>query len=126
MITIIGQWNMKPGKEVEATKALKKLAADVKRNEPGTLCYLVHIPDMKGFNQPTPSPTVVSFYEVYATPAALTAHVNGAFSAFKAKHKDLFLTMRIYLPDGTFAEDLYVTGNSVKRLAGFMRAASQR
>ena len=126
MITIIGQWNMKPGKEVEALKALKKLAAEVKKNEPGTLFYLVHTVDMKGFNQPTPSPTVVSFYEVYKDAAALNAHVTGAFSTFKAKHKDLFLTMRVYLPDGTFVEDLYTSGNSVKRLAGFVRPGATK
>lgn len=122
MITITGQWNMKPGSEHDAMKALKKLAADVKKNEPGTLFYLVHVPDLKGFNQPTPSSTAVSFYEVYKDTAALTAHVNGAFSAFKAKHKHLFLTMRIYQPDGSFVEDLYVTGYSLKRLAGFVRS----
>jgi quinol monooxygenase YgiN len=121
MITIIGQWNMKPGKEREAMKALKRLATDVKKNEPGTLFYFVHTIERKGFNQPTPSPTVVSFYEVYQDAAALNAHVTGAFSAFKAKHKHLFLTMRVYLPDGTFMEDLYTSGNTLKRIAGFVR-----
>lgn len=64
---------------------------------------------------------MVSFHEVHKDAAALTAHVAGSFSAFKATRKDLFLTMRVFLPNGTCVDDLCTSGNSVKRLAGFVR-----
>lgn len=120
MITTIGQWYIKPGKEAEARKGLKKLAADVKK-EAGTLIYFIHLPNLKGFNLPPPTPTAVYFYEVYKDQAALNTHLNGAFKSFVAKHKDLFLTTQVFLPDGSSVDALFVTGNTVDRLGGFVR-----
>lgn len=125
MITTIGQWNIKPGKEAKAHKALKSLAEEVVKNEPGTLVYFVHAPDMKGFNLPTPSPTAVYFYEVYKDLPALQAHLEGSFKSFVKENKKLFLTTKVSLPDGSTVEELFVTGNSMVRLGGFARPESK-
>lgn len=66
MITIIARFRMLPGKEVEATEALKKMAAAVEAEEPGALVYIV--------NRGRVNPLEICVYEVYRDSEAAEAH----------------------------------------------------
>ncbi len=122
MYSLIARWNIIAGQETAATKALKTLAAQVKKHEPGTLIYLIHMPDMQGFNVPTPSPTSVTFLEVYKNKKAFLAHLAGpVYTQFVAKYKDLFLNTTVNTPDGRTISSPFVIVETLSRLAGFVR-----
>jgi quinol monooxygenase YgiN len=92
MYPTIAKWAIKPGSELQAIAALINLAEDVKNNEDNTLVYMVHIPNLNGFNtDPKPLQTEVVFFEVYRDEAALNAHINGpVFTGFVKTNGDLF------------------------------------
>ena len=123
MYTLISHLTMKPGCEVAARKALKKLARQVQQHEPDTLFYLVHVPDMKEESLPTPSPLGVVFIEGYKNRAAFQAHRTGpVFKNFLAAHLDLFLKSTTTGQDGLPAVKQFSMIEILKREGGFIRA----
>lgn len=91
MFTLTGRWIIKPGSESAAKAALKKLAKDVQKNEPHTLLYLIHMPDMSQQSFPPASPQEIIFTEGYKSKQHFLDHINGpVFKAFMAKHACLF------------------------------------
>ena len=66
MTTILAQFNIQPGKEAEAEKALNEMAAAVEANEPGALLYV--------FNRSQKEPSEITVFEVYADDEAFNAH----------------------------------------------------
>lgn len=94
-ISLISQWFIQPGHEVEARDALMALAHDVQAGEPGTLAYLVHTPfgaDGRLQSLPPPTPLLVLFFETYEGPDAFLDHLNGPiFTTFVADHGHCFV-----------------------------------
>lgn len=70
MITIIATLQVKPGKMEEVIEVLKELAANVKASEPGTVEYIAHTVNGKGFEN------TIIFYEKYENKEALTVHTK--------------------------------------------------
>jgi quinol monooxygenase YgiN len=66
MRTVIAQFTVLPDKAPEAEAAMKKLAAAVDANEPGTLVYLWH--------RNVKDPARIMVFEVYADDGAVQAH----------------------------------------------------
>ncbi len=122
MVTLIARWSIKPGCEAQARTALRQLARRVRKEEPGTLVYLVHFPDLKGFSLPLPSPQTVTFFEGYRNHAALMAHLNGpVYREFLARHQDLFLTTTVTGGDGQPVTSPFVRVDALRREGGFIR-----
>ena len=115
MYSLTSRWNIKPGCEAAAKAALKKLAKDVQKNEPDTLLYLVHTPDMSQTSLPGVSPQAVLFVESYKNKAAFNNHVNGpVFQQFLTKHRGLFEVF----PGDT---NPFMQVEFLRREAGFVR-----
>jgi len=124
MLTMIARWTIAKGHEAAARTALARLTKQVRAKEPGTLLYLVFVPDMKAFSLPTPSPLEVVFIEGYRNKTALLAHLNGpVFTQFKAKHQGLFLSTTVTGQDGKPVESPFVLFQNLRRLGGFVRQA---
>lgn len=82
MIVILARFRMKDGKEDEALGAARAMAQAVRDGEPGCLAYICHR------SQAEPSELV--WYEVYADPAALTAHSGSEhMQAFRQRLPEL-------------------------------------
>jgi len=77
MYHLIATWTIFPGHEPDAFVGLKKLAISVQQNEPDTLTYLIHIPDVTQNSQPASHPLEVIFFEIYKDEAAFVAHTKG-------------------------------------------------
>ncbi len=115
MYPLISTWFIAPGKEAKVIPALKKLAVNVKKNEPDTLVYLVHTPDMTQTNLPTPPANQVVFFEIYKDEAAFKAHIDGAdFKNFVANYGKMFVSSN---------GSPYVTALMLQHEAGYIRAA---
>ncbi len=115
MYPLISKWFIVPGKEAIIIPALKQLALNVKKNEPGTLAYLVHTPDLTQPNLPPPPIGEVVFFEIYKDKAAFRDHLNGAdFKDFVSKYGSMFLNA-----NGA----PYVTAEMMHHEAGFVRTA---
>ena len=95
MVTLISKWKLKNGCPPELLTALQELAAQVRRDEPGTLLYLVNLeasdllgPGGKPLKNPPPpvgghEQTQVVFVEAYRDVEAFEQHVKGAaFAGF--------------------------------------------
>jgi quinol monooxygenase YgiN len=122
MYTLIAKWTIKQGEEAPAIAALKKLAKQVQQNEKDTLIYLVHTPDLKEDNLPTPSPLDIVFFEVYKNKAAFLAHVTGKiFTTFVQQHGSLFLSTTVQCEGGSTSTNPYVLVEMLSRKAGFIR-----
>lgn len=99
MVSLYSNWWIKPGLEAEAIPLLKNLAANVLKNEPNTLMYMVHLPKLefsekyKAFkSEPLTRPGAVTFVEAYASWDAFNDHVNGIiFKTFVSNHGHLFV-----------------------------------
>jgi len=116
MYPLTGKWTILPGNEKKAHAALKQMAKDVQKNEPGTLLYMVHIPNFKQKNLPTPPAGEVIFFEIYKDKAACDAHITGPiFTNFMKKYGSLFLT------DFSATPQVYITVEIMTQLAGFAR-----
>lgn len=103
MLTLISVWKLRNGCPTELVQALHDVAATVRKAEPDTLGYSVHLvapaplgPDRHAL-VPPPSPIPgsdqgeVVFFEIYAGSAAFDAHVNGAvFTAFRQANMQFF------------------------------------
>jgi len=114
MYQLIAKWTILPGKETEAVAALKKLAVQVKEEEPDTLIYLVNTPDFAQTNLPIPYAGTVTFFEGYKNKDAFLAHLNGpAFTGFVKAHGDLFLQSN---------GQAFVIVETLKHQAGFIRS----
>ncbi|MBM3855021.1 MAG: antibiotic biosynthesis monooxygenase [Verrucomicrobia bacterium] len=125
MYTLIARWTIKEDCAPQACTALRQLARAVRKNEPDTLLYLIHLPDPKGLSLPTQSPLVVTFFEVYRNKAAFLAHLNGKiFQAFVARHRDLFLTTTATGDDGKPVVSPFVLVDALRREAGYVRRAA--
>lgn len=117
MYPLTGKWNILPGNEKKAYAALKKLAKDVQENEPGTLLYMVHIPNFKEKSLPAAPAGEVVFFEIYKDKAACTAHITGPiFTNFMKKYNNLFLT------DFSATPQVFMTAEILTQLGGFARA----
>lgn len=122
MYPLISTWTIKEGSERQAVAALKRLAKQVNEQEPDTLVYLVHVPDMRQPSLPTPPALQVVFFEIYRSKAAFDSHVNGpVFQGFLAKHVGLFLSTKVKCPDGGEVTQPYTTVEFMRREAGFIR-----
>ncbi len=118
MYPLIAKWTILPGNEAKATEALTKLAQDVQENEPGTLLYMVHIPNFKEKSLPTPPAGEVVFWEVYTDQEAFFTHVNGAiFQEFVKTYGALFLN------DFNTPSQVFMTTEVLTSIAGFTRGA---
>jgi len=116
MYPLTGKWNILPGNEKKATAALKKLAQEVQKNEPGTLLYMVYTPDFKEKNLPAPPAGEVVFFEIYKDKAAFTKHITGpAFTNFVKNYGHLFLQ------DFNTPPQLYITAEILTQVGGFAR-----
>jgi quinol monooxygenase YgiN len=125
MYTLIARWTIKDGCAPPACVALRQLARAVRKHEPETLAYLVHLPDPKGLSLPTQSPLAVTFFEVYRNKQAFLAHLNGKiFQDFVARHRDLFLTTTATGADGKPVVSPFVLVDALRREAGFVRRAA--
>ena len=124
MITIIARWTIARGHEAAARTALARLAKQVRAKEPGTLLYLVFVPDMSELSLPTASPLEVVFVEGYENKAAFLTHINGpVFTQFKAKHQALFLSTTVTGADGKPVQSPFVLFQNLRRVGGFVRQA---
>ena|SRR6185503_10548219 len=124
MITIIARWTIARGHEAAARTALARLATQVRAKEPGTLLYLVFVPDMSALSLPTASPLEVVFVEGYKNKGAFLAHINGpVFTQFKAKHQALFLSTIVTGQDGKPVQSPFVLFQNLRRVGGFVRQA---
>lgn len=101
-ISLYSTWWVKPGKEKTLQPALKQLAKEIKKNEKGTLMYLVHSPRYdfpkvpKGSNpivsEPMMRPGTLIFVEKYASWKAFEAHLHGPyFTNFVKTQKSNFV-----------------------------------
>lgn len=120
MYPLIAKWTILPGNEEKVCEALKKLAADVKENEPGTLLYMVHVPNFDEKSLPTPPAGEVVFFEIYQDQAAFFDHLNG--SVFKNFVKDYG---SLFLSDFSAVPQVFMTTEVLTSLGGFARAALQ-
>ena len=83
MNTIVARLKIQDGKEDAALEALKKMAAAVEANEPGTLAYVIH--------RSSDNPSEIVFFELYADDDASKAHRGGeAMRAFNSGFAGLF------------------------------------
>lgn len=116
MYPLIAKWTILPGNEKKATAALKKLAQDVKKNEPGTLLYMVHTPNFKEKSLPTPPEGEVVFLEIYEDQAAFIKHISGSvFTDFVKNYGNLFLQ------DFNTPPQVFMTTEVLTHLGGFVR-----
>lgn len=112
MHTAVVRWYVKDGKLPEAAAALTALVQRVRKEEAGTLGYLVHSGAPGSF--PPLSENVIVFVEIYEDDKAFLAHLNGpAFTEFVAEHGDLFVAIP--------GRQQYMTVETVDRIAGFLR-----
>lgn len=115
MYPLISKWYILPGKEAQVIPALKQLALNVKKNEPGTLAYLVHTPDFTQSNLPTAAVGEVVFFEIYKDKGAFQDHLNGSdFKDFVSQYGSLFVSAH---------EAPYTTLEVLHYQAGFIRSA---
>ena len=116
MYPLFGKWTILPGNEEKAIKALNDLAIQVKKEEPGTLVYLVHVPNFNEKSLPTPAAGEVIFFEVYKDKEASIAHISGpAFQNFIKTYGNLFLN------DFSDPSQIYITLEVMTQIAGFIR-----
>ena len=119
-VSLTSSWFIRPGCERQAWPALQALAANVLANEPDTLMYLVHSPsgvDSSLQSLPPSEPGLVLFVEMYRSPDAFRAHVEGAvFTSFVRDYGHLFVPNA----DG----EPYTTVTFLQRQAGFVREAA--
>jgi quinol monooxygenase YgiN len=122
MYPLISTWTINQGSERRAVDALKNLAQQVYDEEPDTLVYLPHVPDMTQQSMPTPPSVQVVFFEIYADKDAFDAHVNGpVFKGFVAEYGSLFLSTEVTCPDGGGVSNPYTTVEFLQLLNGFIR-----
>lgn len=123
MISLIARWWITPGKEDLVVPALQRLAGAV-RSEPGTLLYLVHLPDFgtpAPGSEPMPRPGEVVFLEGYADWAAFQAHLGGpSFTAFKRDYGAMFV--QAHGAAGATGPQPFVQVEFLQRVGGFVRA----
>lgn len=123
MISLIAKWWIAPGKEETVVPALKRLAGEA-RSEPGTLLYLVHLPDFttpSPGSEPAPRPGEVVFVEGYADWGAFQAHLTGpAFTAFKRDFGAMFV--QSHAAAGSSGPQPFVQVEFLTRVGGFVRA----
>jgi quinol monooxygenase YgiN len=91
-MVVIARVKVRPGKEAEAEAALRKQIDFVIREEPGTLCYVLH--------RSRKEPSTFVFYEKYVDGAAFDRH--GKSSSMQ----ELFKTLQPLL-DGAPVIDLF-------------------
>jgi quinol monooxygenase YgiN len=116
MYPLIAKWTILPGNEEKVIPALKQLALDVQANEPGTLLYMVHVPNFKEKSLPTPPQGEVVFWEVYKDQSAFFDHVNGSiFKDFVRDYGSLFLS------DFSAVPQVFMTTEVLTQLGGFAR-----
>jgi quinol monooxygenase YgiN len=114
MYPLIAKWTILPGNEKKATAALKKLALDVKKNEPGTLLYMVYKPNFKATSLPTPPENEIIFFEIYEDQPAFIKHITGpAYTDFVKNYGDLFLH------DFNTPPQIFMTTEALALVGGF-------
>lgn len=116
MYQLIGKWTILSGNEEKAHKALKHLAIQVQNEEPGTLIYVVYLPDFAEISLPTPPSGEVIFFEAYKDKEAFNTHINGPiFKNFTKTFGHLFLN------DFSNPSQVYFSLEVLKQLGGFIR-----
>jgi quinol monooxygenase YgiN len=115
---LTAKWTILPGNEEKAIEVLKKLAQDVKENEPETLLYMVHVPNFEQKSLPTPPEGEVLFWEVYENQEGFLKHLNGPiFTEFVKNYGDLFLS------DFSNPPQVFMTTEVLTQIEGFSRKA---
>lgn len=115
---LIAKWTILPGNEIKATQVLKKLAQDVNENEPGTLLYMVHVPNFNEKSLPTPPDGEVVFWEIYENKDAFFKHVEGPiFQDFVKTNGELFLK------DSNKPSHVFMLTEVLNQIEGFSRKA---
>ena len=116
-VRLVSKWFALPGEEKVVLPAIAKLAKEVLEREPGTLMYLVHTPyaDQATLRSiPPPEAGMILFFEMYASPAAFDAHVNGKlFKRFVARYGKKFVPLH---------EKPFTTCEFLHPYAGFVRS----
>lgn len=116
-IILTSRWYIRSGCEAAALAALTSLAATVRREEPNTWVYLVHITpddDLRLQSLPPSPPRQVVFFETYRDRVAFEHHVDGpVFTSFVREHGGLFVQNASGQP--------YTSVEFMKREAGFVR-----
>lgn len=116
MYQLTGKWTILPGNEEKVTKALKQLALDVQKNEPGTLLYIIHTPNFEEKSAPMPPAGEIVFFEIYKDKDAFNAHITGPyFQNFVKDYGNLFLQ------DFSTPSNMYITVEPLLQLGGFIR-----
>ena len=122
MYPLISLWTINQGSEAQAVAALKNLARQVYEQEPDTLVYLPHTPDMSQPSLPTPPSGQVVFFEIYKDRAAFEAHVNGpVFKGFVEEYGKLFLSTTVQCAGGGSSTNPYTTVEFLRHVGGFIR-----
>ncbi|WP_075352461.1 putative quinol monooxygenase [Algoriphagus marinus] len=102
MISLYSTWWVKPDKTQELITPLNRLAAEVEKNEKGTLMYLINYPRFDfptvkpGKNpiisNPMVRPGTVVFFEKYENWEAFETHLYGPyFTSFVDEYKSYFV-----------------------------------
>lgn len=75
----------------EVLNAFRAFVAQIKKDEPETLTYLMYRPDVKVANQPTVVPTELFFIESYASEDAFNEHVAAFVKAISEPYQSSFV-----------------------------------
>jgi quinol monooxygenase YgiN len=115
---VISTFTMRRGREAGALKLVRAVEREALRSQPGTLVYLANrVIDAQG--KPT---RTLYFYEIYASKAALNAHLASAsWQAVKKQWNQYFDPKPAKIKfAGTGTIDFF----GVKRIAAFARKGS--
>ncbi|MFT4924293.1 MAG: quinol monooxygenase YgiN [Phenylobacterium sp.] len=89
------KWWLKPDidreRRLQVLAAIKQFTAQIERDEPGTLTYLVYLPDMRQANQPPVSGEEILYVESYANKLAFESHLKNFNKHIGDPYKDCFL-----------------------------------
>ena len=114
MLTTIAIWYLNPETRSEGIAALRRLARDVKKNEPDTWGYLVHSGGADSV--PPCDDDKIVFVEIYKNEKAFKKHLSKGsdFSKFLKKSGHLFLS-------APGSKSPFFEVMNVDRIQGFVR-----
>lgn len=132
MYRTVARLTIIPGNEDVVLKAAQKLAEDVRQNEPATLSYLMHTPNVANkLNNPKPSSTELWTYEVYRDAEAFKQHITGPyFTGFIKSCGDKFVQaadrdVGMFPGSGVDLPIPYILATELELQAGFIRPEQQ-
>ena len=120
LFTVIARWNIQPGHEAAARRALHRYVVDVHRVEPGTFMYTANTPVPAGQSPsfPTSALNQLVFNSGWKDHAAFVEHTQAApYRDLLEQHGRLFLQTN----GATTSNQPYMTTSVLTRIAGFFR-----